>query len=46
MRLEPVRLLEDGFWVIEVSSEAEAHALAAEASQACNRRIELRPVLG
>ena len=35
----------NGFWVIEVDDEATAHALAAEASHACNRRIEVRPIL-
>ena len=35
-----------GFWVIEVDNETTARELAAEASRACNRRIELRPILG
>lgn len=34
-----------GFWVIEAESEDVAHQLAAEASHACNRRIEVRPFL-
>ncbi|MGA0877488.1 MAG: YciI family protein [Ilumatobacteraceae bacterium] len=34
-----------GFWVIEVPDRTTAEALAAEASLACNRRIELRPFL-
>ncbi|MFM8483109.1 MAG: YciI family protein [Actinomycetota bacterium] len=34
-----------GVWVIEVSDRSVAERLAAEASQACNRRIELRPFL-
>lgn len=34
-----------GFWVIDVSDRAVAESLAAEASRACNRRIELRPFL-
>lgn len=34
-----------GFWVIDVEDRSVAEALAAEASQACNRRIELRPFL-
>lgn len=35
-----------GFWLIKADSEAEALALAAEGSKACNRRVELRPFLG
>lgn len=35
----------NGFWVVEVDDEATAFALAAEASHACNRRIEVRPIL-
>lgn len=34
-----------GFWVIDVADRSEAEKLAAEASLACNRRIELRPFL-
>jgi hypothetical protein len=34
-----------GLWLIEASSESEAHQLAEEASRACNRRIEIRAVL-
>ncbi|MFM7685997.1 MAG: YciI family protein [Actinomycetota bacterium] len=34
-----------GFWVIEAENDDVAHALAAEASLACNRRIEVRPFL-
>lgn len=34
-----------GFWVIEAENDSVAHALAAEASLACNRRIELRALL-
>ncbi len=34
-----------GFWIFEVSDEAEAIALATEASQVCNRRIEIRRIL-
>ncbi|MFM1751297.1 MAG: hypothetical protein RL119_259 [Actinomycetota bacterium] len=34
-----------GFWVIEVDDRSVAESLAAEASRACNRRIELRPFL-
>ena len=35
-----------GFWIIDVGSIEEAHKLAAEASLACNRVIEVRPLLG
>lgn len=35
-----------GFWVIEVESLEIARALAAEGSKSCNRKIELRPLLG
>ena len=35
-----------GFWVIDASDDAVARALAAEASRACNRIIEMRPFLG
>lgn len=31
-----------GFWVLEAPDEQSARELAARASQACNRRIELR----
>jgi len=44
----PVTAADDymaGFWVIDVEDRSVAEALAAEASQACNRRIELRPFL-
>ena len=34
-----------GFWIIEAQDRAEALALAAQASEACHRRIELRPFL-
>lgn len=34
-----------GFWVIEADNDSVAHSLALEASQACNRRIEVRPFL-
>ena len=34
-----------GLWILDVESETEAHALAAEASRACNRRIEVRAIL-
>jgi hypothetical protein len=35
-----------GFWVIEAANQDEALALAAEASRHCNRRVELRALLG
>ena len=35
-----------GFWVIEVESLEIARALAAEGSKSCNRKVELRPLLG
>ena len=34
-----------GFWIIEAENDTVAHALAAEASHACNRPIEVRPFL-
>lgn len=34
-----------GFWIIEAEDDAIAYQLAAEASQACNRPIEVRPLL-
>lgn len=34
-----------GFWIIEAANDAMAHELAAEASRACNRLIEVRPFL-
>ena len=34
-----------GFWIIETENESIAHQLAAEASKACNRLIEVRPLL-
>lgn len=34
-----------GFWIIEADDLAVARALAAEGSQACNRKVELRPFL-
>ena len=35
-----------GFWLVEADSEAQALELALAGSQACNRRVELRPYLG
>ena len=34
-----------GFWIVEAKNEAAALALANGASLACNRRVELRPLL-
>lgn len=35
-----------GFWLIHAADLEEAKQLAAEGSKACNRRVELRPLLG
>lgn len=35
-----------GLWVIDVPSEEIARELAARGSQACNRKVELRRMLG
>lgn len=35
-----------GIWIIEVDNKEQALELAAEGSKACNRRIELRPIIG
>lgn len=35
-----------GFWIIEAADGDVALRLAALGSKACNRRIELRPILG
>jgi hypothetical protein len=35
-----------GFWMITAPTEEIAQALAMEGSKACNRRVELRPLLG
>lgn len=34
-----------GFWLVEAESEEVAKSLAAQGSRACNRRVELRPLL-
>lgn len=34
-----------GLWIIEVNDESAAHELAREASQVCNRRVEVRAFL-
>jgi hypothetical protein len=35
-----------GFWIIEAADLDEALKLAAEGSKHCNRKVEVRPVLG
>jgi hypothetical protein len=35
-----------GFWIVNVDSDDQAQELALAASHACNRRVELRPLLG
>lgn len=35
-----------GFWIIEAPNEELALTLAAEGSRCCNRKVELRPLLG
>jgi hypothetical protein len=35
-----------GFWIIEAQSLEIAKELAAEGSRSCNRKVELRPLLG
>ena len=35
-----------GFWIIEAADFDVALALAVDASKACHRKVELRPVLG
>ncbi len=35
-----------GFWVITASSDSEAETIAANASKACIRKVELRPLFG
>lgn len=37
---------QSGFWIIEASDEEEARRLSMKGSQACNRRVELRGLLG
>lgn len=34
-----------GFWVVEADDDSDARSIAIEASTACNRRVELRPML-
>jgi hypothetical protein len=35
-----------GFWIIDVPNREIALELAARGSKACNRKVELRPILG
>lgn len=35
-----------GFWLIEAAIATKAKELAFEGSKACNRKVELRPLLG
>ena len=35
-----------GFWIIDAKDLQVAQSLAFEGSRCCNRRVELRPVLG
>ena len=35
-----------GIWIIEVSDHETAMQLAKEGSKACNRKVELRPIIG
>jgi hypothetical protein len=44
--IEPTQEYLSGFWLIEARDIHEAQALAAAGSKACNRRVELRPLLG
>jgi hypothetical protein len=34
-----------GFWIIEANDEAQARDISAQASMACNRKVELRAYL-
>jgi hypothetical protein len=37
---------QSGFWLIEADDEKTAQELAMQGSKACNRRVEIRPLLG
>jgi hypothetical protein len=37
---------QSGFWIINATDSDQAIALALEGSQACNRKVEVRPLLG
>lgn len=34
-----------GFWLIKADDQAQAEEIAAKGSKACNRRVEVRPIL-
>lgn len=44
--INPSQEFLSGFWLIEARDLDEARSLAAAGSKACNRRVELRPLLG
>ena len=35
-----------GFWILDLADLRSARDLAVQASRACNRRVELRPLIG
>lgn len=35
-----------GFWIVDAEDHETAQALAVAGSKACNRKVELRPLLG
>ncbi len=35
-----------GIWIVEVANKEQALELAKEGSKACNRKVELRPIIG
>jgi hypothetical protein len=37
---------QSGIWIVNATSHDEAMALAHEGSKACNRKVEVRPLLG
>ncbi len=37
---------QSGFWIISAESREQAEALAAQGSKACNRKVEIRALLG
>jgi hypothetical protein len=37
---------QSGIWIIDVPNVTIAEELAAQGSKACNRRVELRPIIG
>ena len=43
--INPTHEYMSGFWIIDAATDDLAHELAAEASKACNRRIEVRHFL-